>query len=819
MTPPAIDQRPAAEPPVDSDAPAAADVRRIIDRHLGDGTDGRWTSIDRDIAAVIADHDITHQDFEGGPDRLARVSASPMVIGQESWASIESGLVERVGVLEELLADLLGDQRLVRDGVIPGELLWRHPNFHRAFVGLSPAGGYRLHITAANLVRDASGGWAVLDDRTRAPSGLGYALENRLVTNQVLGELSRRCGVRRLAGFFDTLRRHLQTLAAGVVDAADTEPTIGLLTPRSERYREFDDHFLARYLGLELVTGDDLAVRNGETFLRTVGGLRRVAALWRHVGDSHCDPLTLDPASIDGLTGLVRSIRRGSVGVVNALGSTLVQTPGLLPYLDAAAAVILGGEPQLPTVRSVWCGDDSSKRRVIERPDDWVLRPAFATTPRRQPIGTDGLPDDFASHPDRYVAVRRFEPARSDIVLDAGRHSLGFVLKCFALRTDRATGVLPGGLARLDEDTDRLLRHPQAARTTQDVWVLGGFDDAVTLLSGPAPPPPVRRINDELPSRVAEQLFWLGRYVERAEGTARVVRAAIECFEGVDDAALVPERAATLIRMAAAIGQIEPAFGIADWSGDLPDPPAALVDSLSDRDATLAFSLSAASAAARRSRDRLSGDAYRIIRRATRRLAEPPAGATPTGFPHRASDRLNRRIDALLAVAGVLHENYVRGGAWPYLQIGRRVERVLLSAELLSVWVGETPNVTPNAGGCRAVLEVTDATMTYRTRNGSTYRPAAVWDLVVADADNPRSVAFADAELRRLIGSLPRAGGVVEPPPLDLGEPTGDWVTAIHRRTARWSDAVAAFVDEITRRHLTHTRSRRLHADTRTSSP
>ena len=336
----------------------------------------------RAVQQLLSENGVTfHADATSDQvDRPWQLSVIPMVIPSDQWQIVSEGLAARTRLLEKVLADFLGPQQLIRDGIVPGELLWSNPSFYRAYHGLDPS-TQKLHITATNLTRGSDGIWRVMSDRTRAPSGLGYLLENRIVTSRVMPSLIRQCNTVRLASFFESLRNHLYSLARSNHD----NPRVAILTPPSGSYREFEDTYLARYLGITLVQGSDLAVRNGKLNLKTLGGLKPIEVLWRHVSDRRCDPLTLQPDSSEGVTGLVDCVRAQTVAVANSIGSVLVQTPALLPYLDAANQYFFATPLQLESVPTFWCGDPQHRKYVIDHMDSLRFADAF-TVSGRPPI-------------------------------------------------------------------------------------------------------------------------------------------------------------------------------------------------------------------------------------------------------------------------------------------------------------------------------------------------------------------------------------------------------------------------------------------------
>ncbi|TWU35943.1 circularly permuted type 2 ATP-grasp protein [Novipirellula artificiosorum] len=700
---------------------------------------------------------------EGRLVRPWRLSAIPLVIDSQSWAKLETGLAQRTLLLEAVLDDLLGDQRLIKEKIIPAEVLWANPFFQRAYHKLPSTSGKRLHITATDLARATDGSWWVTSDRTRAPSGLGYLLENRIVTSRVFPQLVRQCNTRRLAAFFDSLRRHLRSLAPRMRE----NPRVALLTPGHDSYRDFEDAYLARYLGVTLVESTDLAVRGGQLNLKTLGGLLPIEVLWRHVSDRKCDPLELEPDSNEGVTGLLRAIRESHVAVVNSLGSVMAQTPALLPFLPAASRFLFSQPLQLPNVATYWCGGKKEFDFVLQHLETLVIRPAFAVSgaPPVSPsllsqAAKDELVAAIKARPQEYVAQQKLEHSTTPVWSNEQLKPWHVALRCFQLQTNEAVEVLPGALARLSPLERELELSTVSGHLTMDCWVSSSqpIDSETTLLPSPSATIALKRSGDELPSRVAEHLFWLGRYAERAEAITRLLRATIVRISGESEIRDLPELPRLLAALAA-VGQIEPDYAVAGLDGNLPSIEDMLPDSVNDlkQPRGLQSTIRSIVTNARSVRDRLSIDAYRIIQRIGTDTSE--SSIHPDENMGRVIERLNRLITDLLAFSGVANESMTRTHGWRFLQLGRRIERADQTAELLDATLVQP--VHSETTLCEGVLEALDSLMTYRSRYLNLVRPAPTIDLLVTDETNPRSLRFQLQEIVDLITQLPTDSKII----------------------------------------------------------
>lgn len=693
-------------------------------------------------------------DQESRPWRLAII---PLVLEANEWARIEAGVQQRVQLLESVLSDLLGEQRLLRDRVLPASLLSANPAFARSFHGLTPSGARHLHLTAVDLARDSSGTWLVTGDRTRAPSGLGYALENRILTSRVLPNLIRQSNVTRFASFFSKLQEHLKSLAPRMRD----NPRVAILTPGKESYRYIEDAYLARYLGYTLVQGRDLAVRGDRLNLKTLGGLLPIEVLWRHISDRKCDPIELDPSSTQGVTGLLRTVRSGSVAVTNSIGSVLAQTPALMPFLNRASQHLFGEDLILPSIETHWCGQPDGLQYALENLDGLIIRPAFVVS-GAPPVDPQTLSEEersmlterMRSRPHDFVAQKRPQRSTTPVWNGDGLHSWHVALRSFQIQSNDGVHVLPGGLARVSPEPHHLDQSPASGRLGQDCWVVANepVDHESTLLPSPNAELQLTRSGDELPSRVAENLFWLGRYAERTESIARLLRTAMLRIAGENQLSQMPELP-RLIAALAAMGHIEPDYAIKEFGETMPTLEAVLPDSVFDRNQPRGLQAGVRQMVnkATEVRDRISLDAYRIISRIGDDLIDPPpAERKDVGM---MIDRINRLITDLIALSGLASEGMTRSHGWRFLQLGRRIERAFQSSELLTAtFVHPIVNEQPLL---ESVLRVTDSLMTYRSRYLLQLRPVAALDLLVCDETNPRSLYYQLLSVTKILRALP----------------------------------------------------------------
>ncbi len=704
----------------------------------------RWARAER----RIHENGVTYNVYGDalGANRPWKLDLVPLLIAADEWKLIEAGIIQRAQLLELVLADLYGPQKLLKDGRIPPALLFANPQFLRPVAGMPvPQGGY-LHLIAVDLARSPDGQWWVLADRTQAPSGAGYALENRIMVADVLPDLFRASNVRRLAPFFRAQRETLTSLAEC------DHPRIVLLTPGPLNETYFEHSYLARYLGFTLVEGGDLTVRDRRVYLKTVEGLQQVHVILRRVDDSFCDPLELRGDSFLGVPGLVDAVIAGNVRVANALGSGLIETAATMPFLPGLAKHLLGERLKLPSVATWWCGQDYALNWVLDHLAGVVVKPAFPSRGMEPIFGAQlarGEKQSFAeqlrARPYEYVAQEQVALSTAP-VWDSGRLlPRSLVLRTYALNTPTGWIAMPGGLVRVAGSEGPVVSMQKGGHS-KDAWVLwDGPVDTFSLLRPHNQPVELRRGLSDLPSRVADNLFWLGRYAERAENIARLLRTSLNQVRRVNGPEL-----RCLIRLH---GCFESPYG------KLPKkrPPTAaelereLVSLMSDaeRPDSLVSTLQEVHRVGGRVRDRLSSDMMRIISQ----LAESAQIEEYMLFVE-YSAVLSGCLELLSAFSGMERENITRGSGWLFMSLGRRLERAVYSARQLRELTGSFAEA--DWSFLEYLLEVADSSMTYRSRYYTTLQPVAVLDVLMNDETNPRSLDFQLSHLADLYSKLPR---------------------------------------------------------------
>jgi len=682
-------------------------------------------------------------------ERLWPLDPIPALLTSAEWSAIEQGLIQRAELFDLLLADLYGPQKLIHKGTLPPELVYAHPGFLRPCWGVVGLGRHHLPLYAADMARTPDGQIRVIGDRAQAPSGAGYALENRTILSRVLPSLYRDSHVHRLALFFRALRTTLHALDPRQQD----NPRIVLLTPGPDNETYFEHAFLANYLGYPLVQGSDLVVRDNRVWLNALDGLKPVDVILRRVDDGYCDPLELRADSVLGTPGLLQAARLGHVAIVNPLGSNVLENPGLMAYLPALARELLDEDLKMASVPTWWCGDDRQCQYVLEHLERLVIKPivphpsasiVFGAALTTQDRWT--LAERIRAHPHLFVGQEQLALSTAPVVTDGGLEPRPMVLRSFAVTHAEGYVVMPGGLSRVAPTADTWVVSNQLGGVSKDVWVLASEPERhVSLLNVTPQPVALTRGGDDVPGRVADDLFWLGRYTERTEGGARLLREVLLRLLA-SERTPQDESLPLLLRAVTTQTLTLPGF-VGDGAAErLRAPDRELLSVILDRKRTgsLRFNIDALVRVGRSVRDRLSSDSSRVINGLNRELLRPCELTA-------ALEALQRLIILLAAFAGLSSESMSRGQGWRFLEIGRYLERAVHTVTLLqSVFVG----VPASSSMWEAVLAVAHSVKTYRRRYRSQVQPGAVLDLLLLDESNPRSVGYQLLQLQELVAAL-----------------------------------------------------------------
>lgn len=732
------------------------------------GLDQHFASLQRQIR----DNGVTYNVYADteGPQRPWSLDLFPLIVDVPDWQHIEAGVQQRVRLLDAVMADIYGPQQLLTSGLLPPALVHGHPGYLRPMAGVQPAGGVHLHVAAFDLARGPDGNWWVVGQRCQAPSGLGYLLENRLAVSRQFPQAFQTLKVQRLASTYRALMDSLKTASP-----AGAQAHIALLTPGPYNETYFEHAYLARYLGLTLVEGSDLLVRDERLFLKTLRGLVPVHGLLKRVDDQYLDPLELRPDSTLGVPGLLQAIRAGNVLVANTPGSAFLESPALLGFLPAIAQSLLGEPLALPSLPTWWCGERSAMEEALPLLAERTIKPTYPGSSIHPSFDAmlghtlsqsalDRLAGRIVRQSEEHT-VQAYIPLsqmptwhRQADAADAAMVARSVMLRVFAVSDGRnAQGqpqwrVLPGGLARV-AGASADIAAMQRGGSSADVWALTqGEVDTTSLLPTTLTPAVLAQRKRLVTSRAAENLYWLGRYTERADNTIRLARLALECLGGED------QSSPPLLDWLSQLAQLNTLV--------LPGVPSAvqarrvfersLIANLASPEGatSVGFNMRALKGAAATVRERLSQEHWNIILRAEEDIFQRCAQLTAQGdyAPQQALRILKDASDHLAAITGAQTDRMTRDDGWRLLSIGRHVERLNFLAAALDL--SFDTGAVDTDGGFEALLGLFDSTITFHGQYQQSRDVAALIDLLVLDRDNPRSLAWVAHTLRGRLAKL-----------------------------------------------------------------
>lgn len=722
------------------------------------------------VQRQVRENGVTYNIYadDKGMQRPWDLNVLPMILPHDEWAGIEAAVIQRATLMNRILIDVYGEQKMLQERLLPPALIHGHAGFLRPCHGLQHKDGIALHFYAIDLARSPNGRWWAVADRTQAPSGAGYALENRSVIARTFPDLLRDLKVQHLSGFFDTMRDSLaqwgrQCAANGHngVPLRDSEaPLIVLLTPGPYNETYYEQAYLARYLGLPLVEGNDLTVRNGIVWHKTLSGMQRVHVIMRRVDDDYCDPLELRTDSALGVAGLTAAARRGNVLIANSLGSSLLESGALLGFMPALCRRLLGEPLKMPSVATWWCGEPAALQEVIKRLDQLIIKPSFPQL-REFPVFGKDLTGDartafinrMRANPKNYVAQELVQLSQAPVWKQdapSGLSARAIGLRVYACATPNGYVVMPGGLTRVATGSDSRIITMQRGGGSKDTWIQASTQvDVHSPLKRTTTSQDLIRDDTHLSSRVAENLFWFGRNAERCDNTARLLRIALNFLFNVGPANRGDEwptvvALCTWFQLIKHRGNVPAQKQAQSQSQGQAGKPAALLD---DAKIEAALLLAVASpdvpglarqqqqlySSASQLRERFSPDNWRTLNQ----MAQSASNTDHRLSQSEAMTLLDDAIASLMTMSGFALDGMTRDLGWRFLSLGRRLERLQFQSVALQHALGMKAN-----GNLEWLLELSDSIITYRARYRSRPEWLPVLDLLLLDESNTRSILF-----------------------------------------------------------------------------
>jgi uncharacterized circularly permuted ATP-grasp superfamily protein/uncharacterized alpha-E superfamily protein len=739
-----------------------------LSTELSDISLGSFKRRETQLNRAIQDNGITYNVYSHSDPKANpwSVDMMPFLLPESDFKTIQSALSQRARLLNLTLDDFYGRQTILQQHRVDPFLIYANPAFQRPCHGLLSARENHIHIYAADITRSSDGKWWVLSDRVEAASGLGYALENRLLLSRIFPKILKQTGTHRQNPFLQRFCKYIDSLAK----QNKHNPNIALLSPgpNSETYHEHS--FLARNLGYTLAEGPDLSVRNNRLIMKTIGGTQPVDVILRRIDSDWADPLEMRNDSMLGVPGLVNCVRQGNLTIANALGSSFVETPAMLALLPWLSHRFMSEQLEMPSVATWWCGQTSERDYVLKNLENLAIKPSFRSYDTQTHFGPslsgselDALRKQIIARPQNYCGQEILKSATTPVYQNNAFAARPFQMRVFLVPDeDGGWQMMPGGFARCSSDVDHVDVSMRTGGGSKDVWVVPdkkvrapvtSVQESKSAMQTPAQ---IQRRILDLPSRIADNLFWLGRYIERAEMQARLLRTIISL--------LLEEQTDEI--QSACLPLIEQLVDSKTSAEDFLDPVTNLLDTAkveaciahylndSKNNESLVNNLNAIERTGYSLKERLSIDAWKRIFH-IKKLSSKAAELKVSIYDQESSDFLEWALESLTSVTGTVTENMTRSQSWRFLQIGRRIERGITTAQLFSDIFKKSYHYSDPL--FQGVLELCDCSITYRRRYLNTLNAIPVLDLMVFDATNPRSLIFQAEQLRELVKQLPHA--------------------------------------------------------------
>lgn len=718
----------------------------------------RMAQFHEEVGRQLRENGVTYNVY-GDPNGMNRpwiLDPVPMVFSSEEWDKIEKGLVQRTNLLNLILSDLYGSQTLIKEGLIPFELVYNHKGFLRQAHNLKLDGDQQLIQYSSDLARGPNGKMWVLHDRTDAPSGSGYTFENRAAMTRVFPDLIRENHVSKITSYYQTFKNTLSNLTTNNKE----NPRVVLLSPGPTNETFFEHAYISSFMGFTLAFGEDLTVSDGYVWLKTIKGLEKVDVIIRRVDDVFCDPLEFRSDSHLGVVGLMEAVRQRKVLVINPLGCRVLENPGLMAFLPKISRHLLGEELAIPSVATWWCGQPKELKYVFEHIETLVIRNIYRGTENKSVFGGDlskaeleALKREIRRSPYLYAGQEMVEFSTTPSWINNKLEARNAVFRSYVVADSENKNykVMPGGLSRSSPEEGAFLVSNQTGGISKDTWVLGKGKDSVSTSVKPARIQPL--VRNVLPSRTGERLFWLGRYLERSAYTVRLMRMALLTYNEADEDIHIQENPVlnTLLKALTTLTGTSPGF---KDKSILRNPEAELLALVRDvnKSGSLAYSVQSFLTNAYSVRDRLSLDTWRILDSISEELNRMRTTVTTLMQAYHSLDSM---VVKLMAFYGLNLDNMTREPTWHLLNIGRFIESAVNNCTILKGMLSQSFDSESNKELMEDTLRCNESLVTYRYRYRSNLEMNGVLSLLMLHEDNPRSLIFQLLEIDLHLKTLP----------------------------------------------------------------
>lgn len=716
-----------------------------------------------DLKRYLQENGVTYNIYgdSGAKSREWNLDLLPYLIEAQDWHFLEAGMIQRAQLFSMILNDLYGPQVLIKKGLLPMEIVYEHAGFLRECSGIQQQ---QLIIYSADLARNSRGEWWIMNDRTQAPSGMGYALENRMAMARIVPEFFNNVKLKRLSPFYNAMHEALVAMSPRTA----SPPRIVILTPGAGNETFFEHSFLSSHLGYTLVQGDDLMVKDNSVWLKTVGGLEKVDVIVRRVDDLYCDPLELKEDSQLGIPGLLQAIRNGHVIMANPLGSSVIENPGLIPFLPAISRYMLGQDLMLPSIASWWCGQPKELQLVIDQLPRLIIKKIFRSSSQRSSVDASLLTTEqlkelavkILQTPHLYVAQEKMDYEGAPSYIQGTLNNGPALFRNYVVNNKGKFSVMQGGLTRSSVDETNIVISNQTGGFSKDTWILTdemetfisslNSDDRIDLNT-------VAISSDVLPSRTAENLYWVGRYTERLVGNARFQRTVLQFIEDAINSSLA--QAAELKKMLLmALTKHTHCYPGFDNNFNFNDSLLVwkeLNQQLFDegRVSSLSFNLKSFLRGIEAVRDYWSVDSWRVLRDLEENWVQPSENRQKGNYKTLAT--LDSLITSMMAFININRQSMIRGLGWTLMDAGRKLEQSLQLLSLVDAMSISSSDTLAVQLMMEAVLKTNDNLVSYRFKYRSHINSKLVLQLLLLDQENPRSLFFQLQKLKKHLQKLP----------------------------------------------------------------
>lgn len=719
-----------------------------------------------EIARQLRANGVAYNSLADGSSSVRpwNLDLAPLVIEPDDWAKLSLALKQRARLKRALFQDIYTQQSLVKDGLIPASMIYAHSGYLRDAV--NPSQALNLPLFSTDVSRSPSGEWYVVDDICQYPVGIGYAVENRLVLSRTIPTLFRQARVVRLASYFKQIQQEISKLT-------ETDDRCVMLAYGPSHRHYFEFAYLAKYLGYTLVQTDDLTVRDSRVYLKTVSGLQRVSVILRFINDTELDPMAVGQSHSHGITGLFQAVRSGGVKILNPLGAGVLDNPALNVCLPALCQHLLGEPLLMQGPPTYWLGNPEHRAHVQQNTRDLLFRNVDSLgqlfDPRRMtPEDLSQLTDQIELAPQTYVAQERLDRSTVPAFVGSQRITQQVTVRAYLVETEDGYSTMPGGLCLLDNAEDGRRPSFDSLLGSKDTWVVThGSVQPVSLLSQSETQAHFSVIDGEMPSRVAENLFWMGRNAERCENCIRLLRSIFQTMQHddvmsltVDNNSVVNPALSAIMRATTQATRTLPGFSGRGGQKRIQQPQKELLSLLHDpqRPGSLPSTLNQLQSSAASIRDRVSDELLQVLNDLDDVSVELVANVSPHLFTEDAdllkqiSNQLDRALVSLAAYAGLAHENFTHGDGWRFMMLGRRLERINHTCVIIKTMLNRDRD---DPLLLETILKLFDSVMTYRSRYRSQIDVALVLELMLMDEMNPRSIAYMFKDVDRHLAKLP----------------------------------------------------------------